>query len=243
MAPDYTSLPTKTGTIPFHHPSLPPDKPCSTWYKIVGDLSSSPTSVPLVTLHGGPGACHNYLLPLRHLTLTHSIPIVFYDQLGNGNSTHLREKRLDTDFWTPDLFMSELENLLSNLGIKEYDLLGQSWGGMLASMWACRKPQGLRRLIISNSPSSMKLWVDSCNYWRTLLPEGVEGAIAKHERERDYESEEYKEVSSAPRGFHLVFMLVKDMMGLLDGELTEWIGRVVLLQTPPLPCQRFGQTA
>jgi pimeloyl-ACP methyl ester carboxylesterase len=94
--------------------------------------------------------------------------------------------------------MDELENLLSKLGVETYDLLGQSWGGMLGSMWACRKPKGLRRLVISNSPSSMKLWVESCNYWRTLLPEGVEEKIARHEKERDYESEEYKEVGLPP---------------------------------------------
>jgi pimeloyl-ACP methyl ester carboxylesterase len=56
--------------------------------------------------------------------------VAFYDQIGNGKSTHYRKKRLDTDFWTPDLIMSELENLLEHLGIgDDDDLLGQSGGG------------------------------------------------------------------------------------------------------------------
>ncbi len=83
---------------------------------------------------------------------------MFYDQLGNGNSTHLREK--PKEFWTPELFMDELENLLAKLGIAgKYDLLGHSWGGMLGSQFAAtRTPKGLRRLILSGSPASMELW-------------------------------------------------------------------------------------
>ena len=58
--------------------------------------------------------------------------VVHYDQLGNGRSTHLREK--GADFWTPALFLDELDNLLAHLGIASaYHLLGQSWGGMLAA--------------------------------------------------------------------------------------------------------------
>ena len=58
--------------------------------------------------------------------------VVHYDQLGNGRSTHLRDK--GADFWTPRLFLDELGNLLRHLGIAEaYQVIGQSWGGMLAA--------------------------------------------------------------------------------------------------------------
>ena len=190
-------LQVKEGTVEFKHSSLP--KQCHTWYKIVGDLETSKSSsqsnsgpLPLVTLHGGPGACHNYLLSLTHLTKTYSIPIIFYDQLGNGNSTHIREKRLDYDFWTPDLLIAELENLLSHLGLEKYDLLGQSWGGMMASIFATRQPKGLRRLVISNSPASMPLWVESCNSWRRELPREIDDTITKHENDQTYEDKEYQ---------------------------------------------------
>src|SRR5438045_8585540 len=99
------------GEVSFDAPSA--GKPCKTWYRIYGDLSSSATGRPLVIVHGGPGACHNYLLPLADLAAgPHHIPIVFYDQLGNGLSTHLREKRLDAEFWVPDLFTTESDTLL-----------------------------------------------------------------------------------------------------------------------------------
>lgn len=64
----------------------------------------------------------------RVISLLHSIPIVFYDQIGNGESTHIKDK--PADFWNPELFMDELDNLLKHLGIYEnFDLLGHSWGG------------------------------------------------------------------------------------------------------------------
>src|SRR6201995_4640885 len=68
-----TSPKVTEGEVSFDVPAA--DKPCKTWYKIYGDLSSSSTGRPLVILHGGPGACHNYLLPLAHLAAApHSIP-------------------------------------------------------------------------------------------------------------------------------------------------------------------------
>ena len=78
-----------------------------------------------------------------------------YDQLGCGRSTHLPEKRGDTDFWTMELFLAELDNLLSHLGIKDnYSLLGQSWGGMVAAEHAILHPKGLNKLIIANASAS-----------------------------------------------------------------------------------------
>ncbi|KIJ63965.1 hypothetical protein HYDPIDRAFT_76413, partial [Hydnomerulius pinastri MD-312] len=56
-----------------------------------------------------------------------------YDQIGNGpgQSSHLGGE-LET-FWTMDLFIDELLNPVNNLGIQDsFDLLGHSWGGMLA---------------------------------------------------------------------------------------------------------------
>lgn len=179
------------GTVEFKHPSLP--KKCETWYKVVGDLKSSASGRPLVTLHGGPGACHNYLLYLSDLSSKYGIPVVFYDQLGNGNSTSLREKRLDTSFWTPELFLDELDNLLAHLGIQDnYDLLGQSWGGMLGSMHAIRQPKGLHRFVISNSPASMGLWAEAQAYWKSQLPEDVAKTIDKHEKDQSYSDPEYE---------------------------------------------------
>jgi len=197
MASTSTATPKVTeGEVTFDVPAA--GKPCKTWYRIYGDLSSSSTGRPLIVLHGGPGACYNYMLPLADLAeAPYRIPIILYDQIGNGKSTHLREKRLDTEFWVPDLFMKELDNLLAHLGIAEdYDLLGQSWGGMLGSMWAMSSyagVKGMKRLIVSNSPSSMVLWVESCNSLRKDLPRDIDEALERHEKDGTYKDPEYEE--------------------------------------------------
>ncbi|KAK3172817.1 hypothetical protein OEA41_006142 [Lepraria neglecta] len=57
------------GLVPFDVPAA--NKSCRTWYRIIGDLKSP--STPLITLHGGPGACHEYLLPLKDLNDKHGV--------------------------------------------------------------------------------------------------------------------------------------------------------------------------
>ena len=122
-----------------------------TWYRVVGDLGSG--KLPLVTLHGGPGGTHDYLEPYSRLA-AEGRAVIFYDQLGAGRSTHLRDK--GADFWTVDLFLAELDNLLRHLGIeKRYHLLGQSWGGILAMEYALKYQQNLKALIISNMVASI----------------------------------------------------------------------------------------
>ncbi len=100
-----------------------------TWYRVTGDLKTGKT--PLVILHGGPGASHDYTDRMK-LIANQGRAVVHYDQLGCGKSTHLKDKGVD--FWTVQLFLDELDSLLDHLGIRgAYHLLGQSWGGMLGA--------------------------------------------------------------------------------------------------------------
>ncbi|KAI9063160.1 prolyl aminopeptidase-2 [Trametes sanguinea] len=183
--------PTTTGTVNFDAKA---GKPCQTWYQVYGDLKSGVT--PIVAIHGGPGSTHHYILSMSDLATKYSIPIVFYDQLGNGNSTHLPEKSGDAgSFWTEQLFLDELDNLLHHLGIQEnYVLLGQSWGGMLAARHATRQPKGLKRLTVSDSPASMPLFVKAANEELIAkLPPDVRDAIIRNEEAGTTDSQEYKD--------------------------------------------------
>jgi len=176
------------GEAPFAAPGA--GKPCQTWYKISGDLKSGVR--PLVVLHGGPGATHEYLEIVAQLTTLYAIPVVLYDQLGNGRSTHLPEKNGDTVFWTPQLFVDELHNLLDHLGIHgDYDLLGQSWGGMLAAVFATQRPKGLHKLVIADSPASMKLWMEAAALLKLQMPQEIQDAFRKHEEEDTTTHEDY----------------------------------------------------
>ena len=167
-----------------------------TWTSVYGGLSSTPNR-PLyvrlrrcpssfrsthlylscrVVVHGGPGLTHDYLLPLRDLSSTR--PVIFYDQIGSGRSTHLKTK--PDSFFTIELFLAELDNLLTTLGVSEdYDFFGHSWGGVMGSELAVTKPSGLNKLILSDSLPSVELWSESHAQQMAEFPKEVqEGLVA-----------------------------------------------------------------
>ncbi|WP_299428026.1 proline iminopeptidase-family hydrolase [uncultured Shimia sp.] len=159
-----------------------------TWYRVTGDLGAG--AVPLVIAHGGPGCTHDYVDSYKAIAST-GRAVVHYDQLGNGKSTHLPDA--PADFWTVDLFLSELDNLLAHLGIKSrYALLGQSWGGMLSAEHAVRQPPGLQALIIANSPSSFPLWVEEANRLRREMPNDLHARLCEFEASEDYANPVYQ---------------------------------------------------
>jgi L-proline amide hydrolase len=162
-----------------------------TWYRVEGDLAGDGPA-PLVILHGGPGAPHDYLESVADLARTASRPCVLYDQLGCGRSRHLPDA--PSDFWTVELFCQELTTVLDQLGIAErYHLLGQSWGGMLGMEHALIRPAGLLSLVVADSPASMELWLKEANRLRSLLPADVQDALARHEAAETTDSEEYEQ--------------------------------------------------
>lgn len=160
----------------------------STWYRVVGDLKSSKT--PVMVLHGGPGAGHNYCEPIAEVLAQTGRAAVLYDQIGCGNSTHLPDK--PKEFWTPELFMEELVLLTEHLGISnKYNIVGQSWGGMLGMQFAIQKPKGLNALVVADSPASVEVWVSEANKLRKELPPEVEATLLKHEAAETTEDPEY----------------------------------------------------
>jgi len=54
-----------------------------TWYRSIG--VNAPGRLPLLVLHGGPGATHQYLEPLAELAAS-GRRVILYDQLGCGRS-------------------------------------------------------------------------------------------------------------------------------------------------------------
>jgi L-proline amide hydrolase len=65
----------------------------------------------------------------------------------------------DTNFWTVNLFMAELDNLLKFLDIEDdYDFLGHSWGTVLGCEYIIsRQPKGMKHYVITDGFSSRKL--------------------------------------------------------------------------------------
>ena len=164
---------TREGTVQFE---LANGEVAETWFRVTGHLEAG--AAPLVLLHGGPGATHDYLLSMTDLAAGRGV--VHYDQLGNGRSTHYPER--GADFWTVDLFVRELHNLVRALGIADrHHVLGQSWGGFLAQEYAFTRPAGLRSLILADTAASFPDFVSEANRLRAGLPPEVEATLRRHE--------------------------------------------------------------
>ncbi|NNN00544.1 MAG: proline iminopeptidase-family hydrolase [Acidimicrobiaceae bacterium] len=174
-----------------------------TWFRVTGDLNSALT--PLVIVHGGPGVPHDYLLSLTALSKS-GRAVIHYDQFGCGSSSHRPDR--GRDFWTVQLFLEEMDNLLEYLGISgAYHLLGHSWGGMLGAEHAIGQPEGLRALVLSNSPASMHLWVNEAMRQRAALSAPVRDALDFHEINGTLNAPEYLAATQAVYDQHVCRVL------------------------------------
>ncbi len=172
--------PEREGTIPF--------KDYETWYRVVG-TGEKPGKFPLLCLHGGPGAAHDYLDSLSAMADS-GRRVIFYDQLGCNRSA-IPESR--PEMWTVQLYVEEVDAVRNALGFDRIHLLGQSWGGMLAMEYALTQPEGLESLTIASSPASMIQWVAEANRLREELPPQVQQTLLLHEAAGTVDSPEYKE--------------------------------------------------
>ncbi|KAK3331275.1 proline-specific peptidase [Apodospora peruviana] len=209
------------GKIPFNVHVSGQQVPCSTYYKVFGDVSSSAPRV--VVLHGGPGGGHEYLLSFAQLWPKHGLPVVLYDQIGCGASTHLPETAGDTNFWQEPLFIAELDNLLDHLKLRDgsgFHLLGQSWGGLLAGAFAASRPRGLQRLVLASAMASIELATQSIEMCKKQLSEDTQNTLNKYIQEGDYESPAFQEAAMV---FRCTFVCRAD---LLPKELMEALKRM-----------------
>jgi proline-specific peptidase len=153
------------------------------WFRRVGGGAG----VPLLLLHGGPGAGWDYLETLEKLAADREV--IFYDQLGTGRS----DKPDDPSLWTIERFVGELESVRESLGLERVHLLGQSWGGCLAIEYAItRKPAGLAGLVLANTLASASEFVEGTKALRAQLPEAAQQTMARCEATGDYHDPEYE---------------------------------------------------
>src|ERR1700712_1494894 len=120
------------------------------WYQRLGEGSA----LPLLALHGGPGAGHYYLDPFVERMSAHR-PVVVFDQLGCGES----EKPDAPALWTVDGAVEELDGVRETLGLQHCHLFGQSWGGWLAIEYLSRGREGIDGLILASTSASIPQFV------------------------------------------------------------------------------------
>jgi proline iminopeptidase len=167
----------------------------SIWYKIVG---ANRKNIPLLVLHGGPGAPHDYLEPLE--ALSDERPVIFYDQLGCGNSDRPRGLSL----WTIERFVNELEQVRTYLGPDKMHLLGQSWGTMLAVEYMlAKKPKDVVSLILSGPCLSLSRFTSDQKAYLLELPETLQRIINEGEASGCFGSREYQDAMMTYYGIHM----------------------------------------
>jgi len=154
------------------------------WYRIVGSGSLKP---PLLVLHGGPGLPSNSIQVLDKLS-EYNRTIVFYDQLGCGKSDRPKDNKL----WTLARFLDELNTVQDTLGLKNFYILGHSWGSILAVEYALLKPKILKGLILSGPVLSVSKWISDANRLIDDMPSKTKKIIKKHEAVGSINSKEYE---------------------------------------------------
>jgi proline iminopeptidase len=99
--------------------------------------SYGPAGAPrLLVLHGGPGADHAYLLP-QLLELTPEYELIFYDQRGGGRS----KESVPSDI-TWETQVRDLARVVEEFSIEPLTIVGYSWGGLLALLYAREAARG-----------------------------------------------------------------------------------------------------
>ena len=155
------------------------------WYKIVG---INRKNIPLLVLHGGPGAPHDYLEPFE--ALSDERPVIFYDQLGCGNS----DKPGDMSLWTIERFVNELEQVRTYLGLDKMHLHGQSWGTMLAvDFMLTKEPKDVVSLILSGPCLSSSRFISDQKVYLSELPDTLQRIINESEASGYFGSKEYQD--------------------------------------------------
>ena len=123
--------------------------------------SEGPADRALLVIHGGPDWDHSYLRePLDRLAGRHRL--ILPDLRGCGRST----RGLADGQYTPDAATGDLAVLLDALGIADADVLGFSYGGLLAQRLTLAAPHRVRKLVIASSsvlpvpPGAFEGWAE-----------------------------------------------------------------------------------
>ena len=159
-------LPSSNGIVPTPEVDLAYDI-----YGVAGNAT------PVIVANGGPGLSHIYMLQNDVWTrLSQSRQIVFYDQRGTGKSKHVKPNAA----WGMDAQVADMEAIRAKFGFQKFDLVGDSYGGLLAMAYAAAHPEHIEKLILSDSAAPA--WKDIVRVLPDVFPDVLEQIAA---REKD----------------------------------------------------------
>ena len=170
-------------------PVTTPKGTFNVWTKRVGN---NPT-IKVLLLHGGPGMTHEYFEAADSYFPGAGVEYYYYDQLGSFYS----DQPKDSSLWNTARFVEEVEQVRQALGLDStnFYLLGQSWGGILATEYALKYQRHLKGLIISNMMASIPAYNA---YARDVLMPAMDPAVLAEvkalEARKDYGNPRYMEL-------------------------------------------------
>jgi proline iminopeptidase len=148
-------------------------RPYSTGFLQVDDIhnlyweqSGNPDGVPVLFLHGGPGA--GTTPEYRRFFDPHFYRIIMFDQRGCGRSEPLGEVKNNS----PEHLVADIEALRQHLRIAKWHIFGGSWGATLALLYAADHPDACASLILRSICLMTKPEIEwFVNGTRTVFPE------------------------------------------------------------------------
>ena len=147
---------------------------------------------PMLIINGGPGMNSEGFRGLASI-LGKNNQAIIYDQRGTGKSTL---SNVNAQTITMDNMVKDIETIRAHLKIKEWVVLGHSFGGMLASYYATKHPENIKGLILSSSGGiNLDLFSgldiqsrlsqnekDSLDYWNAKVNSGDTSYHARYHR-------------------------------------------------------------
>lgn len=154
--------------------------------------------IHLLALHGGPGGNHEYwedaAEQLKKQGL--NVQVTMYDQLGSlySDQPDFSDPEIAKKYLTYEYFLDEVDEVREKLGLDNFYLIGQSWGGLLVQEYAVKYGQHLKGAIISSMVDEIDEYVDRVNELRekTLSPEAV-AFMKECKAKNDYSNPKYQE--------------------------------------------------
>ncbi len=140
----------------------------------------------MLVVHGGIGCSHDYLLPLADL-VQFGYRVVFYDQVGCGNS----ERPRGTKHYTQRRAVDEVEGIRKALRLGRVHLFGHSYGGAVVLDAALKYPKSWRSLIVSSGFANFALFESEQARLFAALPEAVQETITRYEARGDLANPKY----------------------------------------------------
>ncbi|MFC6180815.1 proline iminopeptidase-family hydrolase [Lactiplantibacillus daowaiensis] len=188
--------------------------------------------IPLLCLHGGPGGTHevfeNFSQRLEH----YHVQVSFYDQLGSyfSESPDWSQPANRDQYFNVAYYVDEVEAVRQALGLDQFYLLGQSWGGVLAQEYALKYGQHLKGLILSSMIDNIAEYTANINALREQqFSKRAVIYMQDVERRHAFGEPRYQKLiaelgnhhlhrATAPQPHHLVSTLATDIYNYFQGD-------------------------